>query len=345
MIRYNDIRMNDIIIHRVGNKHRAERNFIAEGTSQLEVEIRAALMSYFLKPIRSQDQRYRFELDERSGANAIRDAVAAIFMEPDQLYDQSVTMLHHLYNQSTHPNIKSGEVFVAHFSDLVVDDELVNAIGIFKCERKTEILKVKSTGAYLDLNIEKGINLGRLDKGCLILDSHAGDNYRVISVDNNSYDTEYWLRSFLLVEPVKDEIFQTKNYLELCNAFSEEVIAPAAGKGEQMKFIADSVDYFTEKDNFNYQDFKAEILTDEVRERKFKDFQDTYDFPENYQFEISQPAVSKASKRMNNLIKLDSGIQIKLDHGSDAAQSYLEKGFDADKGMHFYKVFFSEEVP
>jgi len=344
MIRYNDIRMNDLVIHRVGNKHRAERNFIAESISNLDVEIRAALLSYFLKPIKREDQRYRFELDERSGANAIRNAAAAIFMEPEQLYEQSVTILHHLYNQSTHPNIKSGEVYVAHFSDIIVDDELVNAIGIFKSERRSEFLKVTSAGKHLDLKIENGINLGRLDKGCLILDAVQGDNYRVLSVDNNNYDTEYWLRSFLLLEPVKDEVFQTKNYMELCNAFSEEVVAKDAGKGEQMKFISDSVDYFANNEQFNFDNFREEILKDEPRERKFKQFQEAYDFPENYSFEISQPAVSKARTKMNNLIKLDSGIQIKLDHASEAAQSYMEKGFDSNKGMHYYKVYFNEEL-
>ena len=344
MIRYNDIRMNDLVIHRVGNKHRAERNFIAEGISNLDVEIRAALLSYFLKPIKREDQRYRFELDERSGANAIRNAAAEIFIDPEQLYEQSVTILHHLYNQSTHPNIKSGEVYVAHFSDIIVDDELVNAIGIFKSERRSEFLRVTSAGTHLDLKIQDGINLGRLDKGCLILDAAPGDNYRVLSVDNNNYDTEYWLRSFLLLEPVKDEVFQTKNYMELCNAFSEEVVAKDAGKGEQMKFIADSVDYFANNEKFDFDNFREELLQDEPRERKFKQFQEAYDFPENYSFEISQPAVSKARKKMNNLIKLDSGIQIKLDHASEAAQSFMEKGFDSQKGMHYYKVYFNEEV-
>ncbi len=344
MIRYNDIRMGAIAIHRVGNKHRAERNFIAEGTSDLEVEIRAALLSFFLKPIKREDQRYRFELDERSGANAIRNAAAEVFIDPTTLYDQSVIILNHLYNQSTHPNIKSGEVFIAHFTDVIVDDELVNAVGIFKSERKSEFLKVSGGGTHLKLNIQDGINLGRLDKGCLILDSAAGDNYRVLSVDNNNYDTEYWLRSFLLVEPVKDEVYQTKNFMELCNAFSTEVVAKDAGKGEQMKFIADSVDYFAANESFDFNKFKEEILQDEPRERKFKQFQEAYDFPENYSFEISQPAVSKARKKMSNLIALDSGIQIKLDHASEAAQSYLEKGFDEDKGMHFYKVYFNEEL-
>ncbi len=344
MIRYNDIRMGAIAIHRVGNKHRAERNFIAEGTSDLEVEIRAALLSYFLKPLKREDQRYRFELDERTGANVIRNAAAEIFIDPESLYEQSVIILHHLYNQSTHPNIKSGELYVAHFTDIIVDDELVNAIGIFKSERRSEFLKITSGGTHLDLKIQDGINLGRLDKGCLILDAAAGDNYRILSVDNNNYDTEYWLRSFLMMEPVKDQVFQTKNFMELCNSFSEEVVAKDAGKGEQMKFIADSVDYFANNEQFDFDKFREEILVDEPRERKFKQFQEDYEFPENYSFEISQPAVSKARKKMSNLIKLDSGVQIKLDHASEAAQSYMEKGFDEQKGMHYYKVFFNEEL-
>lgn len=344
MIRFNDIRMNEVVIHRVGNKHRAERNFVAAGVYDIDVELRAALMAYFIRPIKRAEGKLRFELDERSGANLLRDAVTQIFMDREQFYEQSVTILHHLYNQSTHPNIKSGELYVAHFQDILIDDELVDAVGIFKTERRSEYLKITSKGDFLNLKIEEGINLGKLDKGCLILNTAAGDNYRLLSVDTNNYDTEYWLRSFLLAEPVKDEVFHTNSYMDLCNSFSEEVIAPKAGKGEQMKFISDSVDYFASHDNFNYDEFKSEILKDEPVERNFKEFQRNYDFPENYQFEISQPTVAKARKRMSNLIKLDTGIQIKLDHASDASQSYMDKGFDDQKGMHFYKVFFNEEI-
>ena len=43
--------------------------------------------------------------------------------------------------------------------------------------------------------------------------------------------------------------------------------------------------------------------------------------------------------------KLDTNIQIKLDvDAPDASAEYLERGYDAEKKMHFYKVFFNEEA-
>ena len=44
-------------------------------------------------------------------------------------------------------------------------------------------------------------------------------------------------------------------------------------------------------------------------------------------------------------IKLDTNIQIKLDvDAPDASAEYLERGYDADKKMHYYKVFFNAEA-
>ena len=41
-------------------------------------------------------------------------------------------------------------------------------------------------------------------------------------------------------------------------------------------------------------------------------------------------------------IELDTNIQIKLDvDAPDASAEYLERGYDAEKKMHFYKVFFN----
>ncbi|NNE29713.1 MAG: nucleoid-associated protein [Saprospiraceae bacterium] len=343
MIRYNEIRMNELVVHRVGNKNRAEKNFLAAGVYNLNTEVRAALLSFFLKGLKKSELQYRFEMDERTGSNLLRDSAAKIFIDRESLYDESVHILNHLYDQSSHPNIKSGELFVVHFQDLLIDDELVEGVGIFKCERKMEFLKISSKGDFLNLQLENGMNLGRLDKGCLILNAMQGDNYRVISIDNNNYDTEYWMRSFLGVEPVRDEFFATKSYMEMCNDFSEQVVAKRSGKGDQMKFLSDSLDYLSEKDTFDYEEFKNSILAEEPLKRNFKDFQQHYDFPETYQFEISQPAVTKNRKHLSNMIKLDTGFQIKLDHDSGASQSYLEKGFDSNKGLHYYKVYFNEE--
>jgi len=61
-------------------------------------------------------------------------------------------------------------------------------------------------------------------------------------------------------------------------------------------------------------------------------------------FEVSVPTLMKESKKIKSEIKLDTKINIKLDlTNPDAAEEYLERGFDEEKKMYYYKVYFNSE--
>ena len=54
--------------------------------------------------------------------------------------------------------------------------------------------------------------------------------------------------------------------------------------------------------------------------------------------------VKKQKQQIKTDIKLDTHIQIKLDiDAPDASSEYLEKGYDEEKKMRYYKVYFNEE--
>jgi hypothetical protein len=67
--------------------------------------------------------------------------------------------------------------------------------------------------------------------------------------------------------------------------------------------------------------------------------------PPAQSFSISNPAVKSIKRKIKNLIKLDTDIEIKVKAPSAEASetSYIERGYDELKGMHYYKVFFNEE--
>ena len=59
---------------------------------------------------------------------------------------------------------------------------------------------------------------------------------------------------------------------------------------------------------------------------------------------MAESVVNKEKKKIKTEIKLDTNIQIKLDiDAPDASAEYLERGYDDEKKMHFYKVFFNVE--
>jgi hypothetical protein len=345
MLNYSTIQIQQLAIHRVGNKQRAEKNFISESAYELNPEMEGALMHYFLKPIKKSQELYRFQHSSDLNYNEIYGYCKTVFEDPTRFHEQSTHMLYHLYNQSNHPNIKSGEVYVAYFTDLLIDDELVDAVGIFKSERKNTFLKVSSYGDNLKIDALEGINIDKLDKGCLIVNSSAPDGFRVISVDNNNYDALYWTHHFLNIDFVEDENFHTKLYLEMVNEFSHEVIGENGDRREQVQFMADSVDYFTKNEVFNFEDFKEKVLPQKEELKKELDsFQEDFGLEEVNGFQISEPALKSAKRKIKNVIKLDTNIQIKLDFNNPETSSYfIEKGYDEEKGMYFYKVFFNEE--
>ena len=61
-------------------------------------------------------------------------------------------------------------------------------------------------------------------------------------------------------------------------------------------------------------------------------------------FNISDVVLKKEKNKLKTEIKLDTHFVIKLDvDAPDAASEYLERGYDEEKKMMYYKVFFNEE--
>ena len=59
---------------------------------------------------------------------------------------------------------------------------------------------------------------------------------------------------------------------------------------------------------------------------------------------ISDVVLKKEKNKLKTEIKLDTHFIIKLDvDAPDAASEYLEIGYDDEKKMKYYKVYFNEE--
>ncbi|NJO92776.1 MAG: nucleoid-associated protein [Chloroflexia bacterium] len=80
---------------------------------------------------------YQFVAEEGVENNTIFKLASSIFGSPEELLGESKKIANHLFEQSYHPNIKDGELYIAYFTNCVVDDEVVEAIGLFKSENKT----------------------------------------------------------------------------------------------------------------------------------------------------------------------------------------------------------------
>ena len=48
-------------------------------------------------------------------------------------------------------------------------------------------------------------------------------------------------------------------------------------------------------------------------------------------------------RNLKNYIKLDTDVEIRINANMRTEKKVIEKGFDKEKGMHYYKIYFNNE--
>lgn len=350
MINYSEATIQQIIVHKVGNQSKDEGIIVSTESPIIDEGMAEVLTHYFLKPFTKISETFQFTQREAPDTNRVQTITQQMFEQSSLFYGSSISLLEHLYAQSNHPHIKSGDLFIVQFKDILIGDELTNGIGIFKAESKEDFLKVGQEASKVWVKKERGIGLRKLDKGALILYSALDDGAKVLSVDNNSYDTEYWLYRFLDVEYVRDNNFTTKTYVEMCQSFANEVIREEKGKKEQLDFLNQSIQYFDTNERANVEDFGKTLFEEEPeQEQHFRTYVSNYETDNGVElsdtFLVSKSALKKQKKTIKNAIQLDTNIQIKLDFKNpDSSKHFLEKGYDEQRSMYYYKVYYNEEL-
>lgn len=348
MIKRTRAEMTKVIIHKVANKFNSGHNAFSDETIKFDEESYDAMKNFLIKPFTSLTQSYRFTHLADVRLNELSDCVASIFDDESLFVEYSKEIVDHLYKQSNSAQIKTGDVLIVLFEGIEYQDVLTEAIGVFKIENKASFFQTYQENENFDVALVKGISTNKIDKGCLILNTQDTEGTIVLSVDNNNYDAQYWIKNFLGVKLADDKNSHTKNYLELCKDFADEVVAPQKGLQAKAEFLGETVDYFKEHEAVDYADFKDEIFEDEKQKELFHDYKKHYenlnDVLIRNSFEVSDKVFKKEKAKLKTEIKLDTNINIKLDvDAPDAASEYLERGYCEEKKMKFYKVYFNEE--
>lgn len=80
-----------------------------------------------------------------------------MFVAEEEFLDESKKILEHLYSETTHPNIKSGDVWIFFIEGCVVDGDFTNGIGFLKSKTKKSFLKMILTAENFKLAMIKGL--------------------------------------------------------------------------------------------------------------------------------------------------------------------------------------------
>lgn len=335
-------------VHKVGNKSRNEELFLSDAPYKLNDEITPILKEYFFKPFRDKEESYfRFAHDVHLDYHDMYNYAKTLFANPNESHFVSSQVAKHLFDQHNHPHIKSGELYVAYITNVTIDNEKCDAIGIFKSEIKEDFLQFKKEDSHLELLLQQGVNLGKLDKGAIIFNVQAEEGYKIMTVDQNRYDARYWLEHFLSVDIFEDEHFHTRKYMKFVQDFGKEVILPAEDKKAEVLFNNKAINFFAKNDEFEETKFLNEVMDNPDLIPEFKNFKvdkgAKYSIEDLSTFPISNPAVNDMRSKFKSLIKLDTGVEIKINMTNpEAADKVIERGWDEERQEYYYLIYGKE---
>lgn len=351
MISSFEANLDQLSVHKAGNKSQDEYLTLSDAPLRLHDDLlKNLLMTYFLKPFEKVNEVYRFT--HPSGdleLNELYHFAKQCFEDQDRFHECSQQMTRQLYEVSTHPKIKAGEVYIAFFNDVQLEGELHDAIGIFKSENKETYLKVYPDAGGFSLSYEQeAINIQKLDKGCLIINTESEEGYKVVVIDQTNKTQEaavYWKDDFLKLNIRNDSFNQTKNVLGLYKNFVNEKIDDdfQISKPDKIDLLNKSMKYFKEKESFDFEEFSNEVIGNETASNSFKsivqNYEQEFDSPLSKGFEISGQAVMKQKASYKSVLKLDKNFHVYI-HGD---RQLIEGGFDETKGMKYYTLYFQKE--
>ncbi len=348
MLNFNETKMNKIVVHHVGNKNNAEYLNCSKHPLHLKDDfIKQILMQYFLNPFKTE-ALYHLSDAESLDKNKVYELVSAIFDDAETFYDNSMAIAQFLFDSSNHPKIKGGEFYVVYFKDCQVEDEITDAIGLFKSENKETYLKVFQRNDDYQIATDDGINISKLDKGCIIFNTNKENGYLATMVDNlnKTNEAQYWKEDFLGLKPYQNSFYNTQSILNMTKEFCElALIEEEEISQKDQLFLKDrSMKYFAEKDTFSQKDFESEVLQEPEIIEAFQHFKQQYINNENIldtdEFGISKSALNSAKKNFKSVVKLDKNFHLYI-HGSP---DLFEKGYDENRDMNFYKLFYNQEA-
>ena len=348
MIDFSRAQLTHFCIHYVGNKGLGEELSVSDKTIEFKDDfVKETLLRYFLSPFKT-DIFHRFRPKADVSLAYVQNACSDLFSSRNAFVQQSKTLAEHLYNQSMHPKIKGGEFYLCYFKDAMVDGELCDAVGLFKTENKETFLKVYQHLESFDIDCDNGININKLDKGCLVFNTDRKEGYKLSIVDTNNRVAEcalYWEEDFLNAVIKPNAYYHTRNFMDTSRGFCEEVLTEAnnVNKQDQMMMLNRSTSYFKERDKFSLPDFEKEVLVQPELIEAFKDYRQDFnkrmDLTAIDEFDVSPTAVKKNQKYMRSVVKLDKNFHIYI----HARHDYVEKGFDEERGLKYYKLYFVNE--
>ncbi|MEQ8339133.1 MAG: nucleoid-associated protein [Cyclobacteriaceae bacterium] len=349
-MKQNIAKITDAYSHYVGNKSSDDRVILSERSAldpNMMEDQKKILRDHFLEPFENNEELLSFYHEADLTLNEVYSIVSSFFDKKENLHDISKSLARVLLKRTLFPTIKSGDFHVVHFEDLVVDGEVISAIGLFKSEVKNNFIRSTNAKNGIMLSIDEGVLKSKIDKGCVIFNTQKEEGYLVKSIDktNKGIEAAFWPSTFLGIKPTQSEYLNTSSFLSLTKDFVKDQMSKdnPIDKADQADILNKSMSFFKENKEFDHDQFMNTVFEKPDLIDSFRRFETQFQEENEVQipnsFEISEQAVKKKSRVFKSVLKLDKNFHIYI-HGN---RNLIEKGVDPESGKKFYKIYYDHE--
>lgn len=346
MINFHQARIEKAMVHHIPMRDMSSGpNYSQELLNVSDETLSNTLLTMFCKCYK-EPEFYSFKnLEDNS--NVMFSLLDQVFNGSIEFVDFCKEAAFHLFRQSDHASIKDGYFFASSIRDLLIEDEMLDAIAMVKLESKENFLQIQhDKHAGIELQLMEGYYPGKIDKACIIFNTGREEGYKLLNINKlkPGEDAVYWTEKFLDVRKQFNDYQKTKVYMQTTRQFLDERLKPMyeLEKTDEASVMHSSKDYFNRAENFNESNYldslfgTEEDIKDEFRQFKNEIHGNSNELNDN--FKVSEAAVKKHSRIFRSVIKLDRNFHIYV-HGN---REKIEKGTD-DSGRKYYKLYFDEE--
>jgi hypothetical protein len=343
MIDITGIKIREVFIHCVGNQLRNEGVAYSDVAQKFAPQDELPLIQ-FLFGHSDRLNSYAFTHSVDTGLNAVRSLASAISSEIGSFKRVSSDIAAHLYSVSNHPRVRAGNLFVGIFDGIRIAGNSSAALGIFKSDTVSDFIKVNVKDGKASFKVDQGAAVTSLDKVGLVFLSRQTKPETVLSACARGEDAVFWNERFLQLTPVHSAKADTKACLDMCRAFAMRGGGPSEDP-ERLLFLNRSLQFFETSEKYDDAEFSS-VFTSKTQEDNFVVYKTEREVDGKASvpghFIIDKTVVRKERTKFEKNVRLDAHIEIRLRfQNHQEMKKRVEQGFDREKGMSFYKLYYS----
>lgn len=334
-------KVSHMIVHYVGNKNREEGVSFSE--NELDYSEVSSDLTILLSKSFDTKEPCHFFFESSLNLNPIYTFVKTIFEDTTRFQEQSVFIAKILYEKTTHPMTRPGELSIIYLSDCYIDGKQMDAIAMLKTENKQVAIEYVHTEKGYEVKRSEVISLSKVEKGCIVFNVNHENGYTVFSVDKKTkgIQSKYWKDEFLHIQSDKTSYSQTKKLLNSCKTFITENCSDKS-KVEKVELISKIKNTLSHSEDIKVTAFSEDIFGDLGLDREFESYLSSKNNSSSVtdkNIKIENKIVKLKSSLPKTTLYLDSNFEISILGGQDK----MVQGFDEAAGLNYYKLYYQKE--